>query len=185
MDNPARAHPLTSDSRAIRARTARVARGSSRIRYCLRPGCTAQVERDGYCPHHSQTVVNQVIGPPCSGKTTYVLERAKLGDLLVDWDTLMTALSGKTGHSRDAALIGYVAEARDAIIARLRQRRAGTEPPTAWIVSSRRLNLGLPGTVHVMDTPMDQCLKRLHATPDGRDIAEAEAAIRQWHAATT
>lgn len=133
----------------------------------------------GHLPLRAE--VHQVIGPPCSGKTTYVAERAKPGDLIVDWDALMAAISGSAGHSRHPALIGYVAEARDAIIARLRQRRAGQEPQSAWIISSQVANIGLPAVIHTMEAAMDECLRRLHADPDGRDTVESERAIRRWH----
>lgn len=42
-----------------------------------------------------------VIGPPAGGKSTWVLERAKPGDIVVDFDRLAVALTGLGGDSHD------------------------------------------------------------------------------------
>lgn len=147
---------------------------------CLHPGCRETVTRYGYCPQHGQTTIHLVIGPPCSGKTTYVREHARVGDLVVDWDALMAALSGRAGHVSDPGLSAYIAAARDAVVTRLTQRRGGTEPPAAWIVATTMQHLGMPAQVHVLDVPAEECIARLHADPDGRDVAEVEQVIRSW-----
>jgi hypothetical protein len=42
-----------------------------------------------------------VIGPPAGGKSTWVLEQAKPGDIVVDFDRLAVALTGPGGDSHD------------------------------------------------------------------------------------
>ncbi|MBA0126295.1 hypothetical protein H0B56_12155 [Haloechinothrix sp. YIM 98757] len=133
-----------------------------------------------YCEDHGQTEVHVVFGPPCSGKSTFVDERRRPGDLVVDWDRLMMALAGQASRHHDPVLAPYVAAARDAVISRLGQRRGGREPRSAWIVATWPLNHGMVWTDHVMDTSMDECLRRLYADPDGRDVAEVESVIRSW-----
>lgn len=44
-----------------------------------------------------------VIGPPAGGKSTWVLERAKPGDVVIDFDRMAVALSGQGGDSHDHA----------------------------------------------------------------------------------
>ena len=45
------------------------------------------------CPKHGYTVVT---GPPCSGKTTYILEHMAEGDVMVDFDRIAQAISPKS-----------------------------------------------------------------------------------------
>ncbi len=44
-----------------------------------------------------------VIGPPAGGKSTWVLERAKPGDVVIDFDRLAVALCGQGGDPHDHA----------------------------------------------------------------------------------
>lgn len=155
-------------------------------RRCLRPGCPTLVG-NGYCDQHALTHVTLVAGPPMAGKTTYVRQRAQPGDLILDWDELGAAISGLPAHQLPQHLMPYVAEARDAILTRLEQRRGGSEPPRAWIIHTaptreerddyqRRHN----ADVVVLGTPADECIGRLLETPDGRNQMQTADAIRTW-----
>jgi hypothetical protein len=42
-----------------------------------------------------------VMGPPCSGKTTWVREHAQPGDIVIDYDVLAVAFTGPGGHTHD------------------------------------------------------------------------------------
>jgi AAA domain len=59
-----------------------------------------------------------VIGPPASGKSTWVLEHANPGDIVVDFDRLAVALSGLGGdpHDHPAPLTAVTRAARTAAI---------------------------------------------------------------------
>jgi hypothetical protein len=150
-------------------------------RPCLRSGCPERLPRTGYCRVHGQTVVHLVLGAPCSGKSTFVRERARPGDLVLDWDVLAAALSGVSGHRHPPQVHGYVAAARDAVLARLCQRRGEAEPPAAWIIATNAPPLGdLSPRVHVLDTPAEECVRRLRADPDGRDVVAVERVIRAY-----
>jgi hypothetical protein len=48
--------------------------------------------------------VTIVAGPPCAGKTTYVLERAKPGDLIVDHDLIAQDLGSPVAHHHGRAM---------------------------------------------------------------------------------
>ncbi|WP_433078889.1 AAA family ATPase [Dactylosporangium sp. CA-052675] len=53
-----------------------------------------------------------VIGPPASGKSTWCLEHAKPGDVVIDFDRLAVALTGAGGDPHDhAAAVTTVARA--------------------------------------------------------------------------
>lgn len=59
-----------------------------------------------------------VIGPPAAGKSTWVLEHAQPGDIVIDYDRLAVALSGPGGHPHDhpAHLVAVTKAARTAAI---------------------------------------------------------------------
>lgn len=59
-----------------------------------------------------------VIGPPAAGKSTWVLERAKPGDIVIDFDRLAVALSATGGdpHDHPPAVAAVTRAARTAAI---------------------------------------------------------------------
>lgn len=67
-----------------------------------------------------------VVGPPAGGKSTWVLERARPGDIVIDFDRLAVALSGQGGdpHDHTPAIAAVTKAARAAgIEAALRHAR--------------------------------------------------------------
>jgi hypothetical protein len=80
-------------------------------------------------------VLTVVIGPPASGKSTYVLERAEPGDIVIDFDRLAVALSGEGGdpHDHPPAVAAVTRAARNAAIeTALRHHRTAT----VWLIHS-------------------------------------------------
>lgn len=63
-------------------------------------------------------MITVVIGPPAAGKSTWVLERAKPSDIVIDFDRLAVALSGRGGdpHDHPGALGAVAKAARQAAI---------------------------------------------------------------------
>jgi len=73
-----------------------------------------------------------ICGAPCAGKSTFVRERFKPGDLIYDYDSLHTALSGCESHEHLNAIRPYVIAARDAIFNQLESHtKIG-----AWVITS-------------------------------------------------
>ena len=60
--------------------------------------------------------VTVVVGPPCSGKSTFVAEHAADGDVVVDFDKLAVALGSKTSHDAPYAIRRVTHAAREAAI---------------------------------------------------------------------
>jgi hypothetical protein len=99
--------------------------------------------------------VTLVTGPGCAGKNTWVRDHFTPGDLVVDLDAILTALSGRPSHDHDDRLKPYAFEARDAVLRALWAR--GRSLPHAWIILSAptelqrrpyRLRVGRVVTVH-------------------------------------
>lgn len=57
-----------------------------------------------------------VCGPPASGKSTYVLERAKSSDVVIDFDVLARALGSSVSHGHSSAHAVVANAARSAAL---------------------------------------------------------------------
>jgi hypothetical protein len=79
-------------------------------------------------------VITVVTGPPCSGKSTFAVDRARPGDVVIDFDRLARAL-GSPSPWEHPPLVEVVALAawRGALGAALRRPPGGS----AWIVDGR------------------------------------------------
>ena len=122
-----------------------------------------------------------ITGALCSGKSTYVREHAKDGDVRVDFDALAQAFGspvphGSTGHVRSVTFA-----ARKAAIRWLLENDA--DDLDAWIIHSSPAAWQVEAyekagaeVIH-LDTDMQTCLER--AESDGRPEGEAER-IRAW-----
>lgn len=130
-----------------------------------------------------QTTVTVLYGPPAAGKTTYVQQHAKPGDLILDIDSLFDALSAANANEDHRGhLLPFVCEARDAIIKRLSRR---TRLPRAWVVSTvlspaeRRAYAAAGATVYTLIPPVETCLERCR-NRDGKASRLLEI-IRGWY----
>lgn len=153
-------------------------------------GADAEENLQPLCkPHHSRKTMREikrrgkvtvpvtiVTGPPGSGKTTYVTERAQWGDLIVDVDALYAALSGLAWYEKPEALLPFVIEARDAILDRLHE---SSDLRQAWIVTSEarqaeleRMKSRYNATVLVLEIPPAECLRRIANDPRRSSTAE-------------
>ena len=138
--------------------------------------------------HGSKAKVNRctlVCGPPGSGKTRYVGEHKKWGDLVLDLDTLTTALSGEAMYDKPAGLLSYAIAARDAVIEQL---ASDHDRPRAWVIGSlpkraEREHLAklLGADVVMLDVDPQECIKRIRQDPRRNDRWQAwEPIVRKW-----
>ena len=122
--------------------------------------------------------VTIVAGPPGAGKTSYVAERAKWGDLIVDVDALYHALSGLAWYEKPEVLLPFVCEARDAVLARLSRE---SEVRHAWIITAQAdkdklysLRDTLGAGLIVLEVDALECIRRI-----SRDERRADR-VQQW-----
>lgn len=84
--------------------------------------------------------VHVVCGPPCAGKTTFVRERAVRGDLVIDQDALLAALSLQPEHAAPYPVLRHAIAAKTAVLEELAKewsRPAGmgrSRLYQAWII---------------------------------------------------
>lgn len=83
-----------------------------------------------------QTEMNTMIcGAPGSGKTTYVREHMRSGDLVIDQDAIFHALSGRPWYDNPQSLFPLVLACRDWLIGMAGQARIGrADWYGAWLV---------------------------------------------------
>jgi predicted kinase len=80
-------------------------------------------------------VLTVVAGPPCSGKSTYVRERAQPGDVVIDFDVLAQAFGSERPHDHNAHVRKVTMLARRAAIwAAVQEHLRGA---TVWIVDGQ------------------------------------------------
>ena len=122
--------------------------------------------RFGYAEHH----IYIIYGAPCSGKTTYALERMSNNDIIVDLDMIYEMLTGQDGHEHSDGLRFIAFKIRDTLYDIIKTRYGRFND--AYIVAglphrgerealARRLGAEL---VHI-DTSEGECIKRAEERP--------------------
>lgn len=138
-------------------------------------------EKTGY----KQPKVYIVWGSPLSGKSSYVAEVAKYGDLILDIDNLWQAVSGRPKYEKPNRIKENVFALRDQLQTMIAQRRGYWQ--TAYIIGGyalpserERLAERLGAECIHIDTSREECLARLALCSDGRKKSEWEKYISDW-----
>lgn len=126
-----------------------------------------------------------VVGAAGSGKSTYVRERVRDGDLVIDLDAIMSRLSGLPEHNTHSLWLPAALAERNTQLRGLADDHAHTR---AWFI------IGAPDPIEraawqamlkaelvVMPTPLDVCIQRIKADTmrSGHEQRMIEAA-RAW-----
>lgn len=121
-----------------------------------------------------------VWGSPCSGKTSYVLDAAGPGDLVVDMDRIFAAVSTRGMYDKPGELLPSALCARDALIDHIRTRAGKWR--RAWVIGGypllmerRRLVLSLGAQSVFVECDRAVCEARAAERPP-----EWAAAIESW-----
>ncbi len=180
-------------------------------RPCARPGCPGFAQFGDYCAScaaklnratkaqgstvaprghdprwqgKSMAQVVLVAGPPGAGKTHYVSQRMKAGDVVVDVDAILAALTGRPWYEHTPQQLWLALDVRDFLFDRLRHP---TDLYTAWVITSEarasereRLaaQCGASKTIMLLE-PAHVCLYRI-----GHDGRRAEA-LPHWREIVT
>lgn len=128
-----------------------------------------------------------VCGPPASGKSTLIRERAGPNDLVLDLDLIAAELSGQRAHSWGRDWLAPAIRERNELLGRL--SRQPCTWPAAWLIVSepkaeRRQwwwSTLKPTEIIVLETSIDQCMARTRADPERSERrAVWDAAVTRW-----
>ena len=125
-------------------------------------------------------MIHIVSGPPCAGKSTYVTENAKEGDLRIDYDLIAQALGAKNSHAAEGHIKQAAFDAREGAI----QTALKNPDSESWIIHTS------PSEDHMkmyeeagadfirLDPGFDECMAR--ATTDNRPQQTIDG-INKWY----
>lgn len=123
-------------------------------------------------------VLTVVTGPPAAGKTTFVAEHAKPGDIRIDLDHIANTLAGEDqdSHEHAAHILTVAKAARQAAI-----DTAIKQDCTVWLIHTKPTTKqldeyqALGATIHVVDPGKDVVMKRCKSErPKGSLFAAAK-----------
>ena len=129
-----------------------------------------------------------VCGPPGAGKSSYVQQRAKWGDLILDMDALYQALSGLAWYTKPEGLLPYVLAAEAGVIDVLTDYDNDVR---AWIITGgadrrkrQALVNRLGATLVMLATPPGECIRRIQNDERRKDKAHLwESIVAAWWSA--
>lgn len=134
---------------------------------------------------HIARQVYLVWGSPLSGKSTYVDEVAVWGDLIVDVDSIWQCISGRERYEKPARLKPVVFGIRDTLLDMVRHRCGSWR--NAYVVGGyplvnerERLMRSLGAREVYVESSRAECLARLKACRNGRDVGEWRKYIDDW-----
>lgn len=125
-----------------------------------------------------------VYGSPLAGKSTYVRESMTEGDLIIDIDNIWECVSGCDRYVKPNRLKSVVFAVRDNLLESVKYRRG--KWLNAYIIGGYpykaerdRLIDTLGAREVFIDTPYEECIKRLQSCDD-RDVKLWEQYISDW-----
>lgn len=129
-----------------------------------------------------------ITGASCSGKTTFVKERVQEGDIVLDIDDLWQMVSGQPRYVKPNALKPLIFNLRNAIREQI-AKGVGTWR-NAFVIESlpyatdrkREIERYKAHNVELitMEATREECLNRLIANPNGRNIKDYTTYINEY-----
>ena len=125
-------------------------------------------------------MIHIIVGPPCAGKSTYVRENAKDGDLRVDYDLIAQALGAMNSHAAEGLIKQAAFDAREGAI----KTALKDVDAESWIIhtspSAEHMKLyeDAGAEVVVLDPGYEECMER--AKRDERPQQSIDG-IEKWY----
>lgn len=115
------------------------------------------------------TKVYIVTGAPGAGKTTFVRKEMREGDLVIDFDAIMSAISGLPWYEKPLELLDYGEAVRKTLLSLLAGRTNEEKLRAAWVITSEARVGSLKDMkrflraeeVIVLETSPSECLNRI------------------------
>ena len=129
-----------------------------------------------------------IYGAPLSGKSTWVKESMSAGDLVIDIDSIWQCISNLSRYEKPARLKSIVFKVRDTLLDTVKYRLGKWN--NAYIIGGyplqserERLIKELGAREVYIDATKEECIERLKAAGDGRNVEEWTGYIDRWFAA--
>lgn len=111
-----------------------------------------------------------VYGAPGSGKTMYVLKRMKRGDVIIDFDLIFSAISGRQPHDKPANLLKLAWDIRDDVYKRVIEHKE--EVGKIWIIigGAKKADRNMIASwfnadLHHVEATINDCYSRMRDDP--------------------
>lgn len=125
-------------------------------------------------------MIHVITGPPCAGKSTYVCENAKSGDLRVDYDLIAQALGAENSHAAEGLVKQAAFDAREGAI----QTALKNADAESWIIHTSpseehmKMYTEVGAEIIPLDPGYDICMER--AKQDERPQQTIDG-IEKWY----
>lgn len=129
-----------------------------------------------------------ITGASCSGKTSFVKDHIEEGDIVLDIDDIWQTVSGQPRYIKPNSLKPIVFNIRNNIKEQIANGTGNWR--NAYIIESlpiatdrkREAERYKAHNVEIitMDTSKEECLRRLHSNPNGRNISDYEKYIEDY-----
>ena len=128
-----------------------------------------------------------VCGPPASGKSTYVQQRAEASDLVIDLDVIASRLAGSSLHGWDRdKYLSPAIRLRNEMLGDI--SRPAPQWPRAWLIVSEPKaehrqwwkDQMQPERIVVIETMPDECRRRVRNDPERSTDSTYEVIARWW-----
>ena len=107
-----------------------------------------------------------VYGAPCSGKSTWITQHMKRGDVLCDVDTLYAAISGQDAHDADLYVHEIALKLKERLLDAVRDREGFKD---AYVNTREKLHADMERVnadeAVFIDTPYNVCMERAESRP--------------------
>ena len=113
-------------------------------------------------------MIHVICGAPCAGKTTYVKEHAKKGEIIVDADRIAEAIGSGTEHNASGECWDAALKLRESLI-----EYAKSSSGESWIIHTKPNKRQIEeykrigADIVVLDPGIDVCKKRAETRPEG------------------
>jgi len=112
------------------------------------------------------------------------------GDIVLDMDTIVSALTGsKSAHPDYSGIMDTALSVREAVYKSIESGKAGKRAFVITSSSDRKqvnaLARRLHGYTHYMDTPESECVRRIRNDPTRPDKEKDSALVKHWFSACT
>lgn len=128
-----------------------------------------------------------ITGASCSGKTSFVKERATDGDIVVDIDDIWEFVTRGKRYYKPKWAQSIVFAIRDAMIDKIITTKLNGTWHNAFVIESLPFGSDrdnrasqLQAEVIEMEATEEECLQRLYENPNGRNIRDYEKYIKDY-----